>query len=92
MSLVARNDWVGPDNVTTLQGKLRDLHADINACTDLEQLQTCVGSYEEIMSQAWVDHEEWYISARINISDKIRDLTNKEEKRYGINYESDWRD
>jgi len=86
LSLTAYNDWAGPDNVTTLQAKLRSLHYDVLACTDLDQLDALVMTYQPVLDQAWLDHEDWHKSARLNIAEKRRQIIaeNEERKRYGL--------
>ena len=88
MSLIAKDDWKGPLNVTQLQGRLRELHNDVYACSDLDELHCCVESYKDALDQAWVDHEQWYISARQTITQRVSDL--RKEKDHGFDYKRNW--
>lgn len=52
--------WKGPLTKTDLTKKLRELTADLNACTDIDQLNGCVRGYQAVIDQCATDMPEWH--------------------------------
>jgi hypothetical protein len=52
--------WRGPLTKTDLQKQIRKLVSDIIACSDADELNACVASYQSVIDQCAIDAPEWH--------------------------------
>lgn len=52
--------WKGPLTKTDLQKQIRKLVSDIIACSDADELNACVASYQAVIDQCAVDAPDWH--------------------------------